>query len=182
MASLLELTPCDGLLPITIGSVTLGELPPARITSVAPFEGRETAAAKVLRALGLGWPKPGCMVARNDTACLWSGRGQAMLIGAIAEGLDGIAALSDQSDGWARMRIEGNDAEAVLARLVPVDLSRSSFGKDQAARTSLGHMMLLIARTGGQAFDLMVFRSMAHSAVHELEVAMKSVAARANTA
>jgi sarcosine oxidase subunit gamma len=178
----LELTPCEGALPITVGGVTLSELPSVCITSIAPFRGREAATAKALRALGLGWPAPGRMVAKNDTACLWSGRGQALLIGAEAAGLDGIAALTDQRDGWAQMRIEGADAVAVLARLVPIDLSLAEFGKGQVARTSLGHMMLLIARTGGQAFDLMVFRSMARSAIHELEVAMKAVEARNNLA
>ena len=182
MASLLELTPCEDLLPLTVGSVTLSELPPARITSVAPYERQQAAATKALKALGLGWPKPGHMVARNDTACLWSGRGQAFLIGTEATGLEKVAALTDQSDGWAQMRIDGPDAVAVLSRLVPVDLSLSGFGKGRVARTSLGHMMLLIARTGAQAFDLMVFRSMTRSAVHELETAMKAVAARNKTA
>jgi len=167
-------------LPVTAGGVTLAELPPALITSIAPFEAKQAAVARVLKSLGLGWPRPGRMIARGDACCLWSGRGQAMLIGAGAAGLEGIAALSDQGDGWARMRIEGAHSEAVLARLVPVDLSPAAFGKADVARTALGHMMLLIARTGGQAFDLMVFRSMARTAVHELTVAMKAVAARDN--
>jgi sarcosine oxidase subunit gamma len=92
--------------------------------------------------------------------------------------LSNIAALTDQSDGWARIRLDGAGAEVVLARLVPLDLSQGSFGKGQVARTSLGHMMMLVTRTGIAAFDMMVFRSMARTAIHELEQAMKAVAAR----
>ena len=178
MASLLELTPCDGLLPLHIGDLTLTELPWARITSVAPLVGTDRAMAAALKEMGLGWPAPGRAFARDGSACLWSGRGQAMLIGAEPNGLSNIAALTDQSDGWARIRLDGAGAETVLARLVPLDLSQGSFGKGQVARTSMGHMMMLVTRTGVAAFDMMVFRSMARTAIHELEQAMKAVAAR----
>ena len=40
-------------------------------------------------------------------------------------------------------------------------------------------MMMVLMREGPQAFQIMVFRSMAGSAVHELAVAMKALCARA---
>jgi sarcosine oxidase subunit gamma len=39
-------------------------------------------------------------------------------------------------------------------------------------------MMMVLHRAGPEAFDIMVFRSMAASAVHELQQAMKALAAR----
>ena len=37
-----------------------------------------------------------------------------MLIGADPKGLSNIAALTDQSDGWARIRLDGAGAEAAM--------------------------------------------------------------------
>lgn len=179
MPSLIEKSACDGLLPIAAGGVTLGELPFARITSVAPLAGRERAVGTALKALGLGWPEPGRSVTTGAAACLWTGRGQAFLIGADPDGLTGFAALTDQSDGWARMRLSGPGAEAVLARLVPLDLRAAAFPVGAVARTGLNHMMMVLSRVAGEDFDILVFRSMAASAVHELSRSMAACAARA---
>ncbi len=181
MPSLIETTPCEGLLPVDTGGVALSEAAPARITSVAPFKGKEKAVAAALKKLGLGWPGPGQSFRAGEAACLWTGRDQAFLIGAAPEGLSGIAALTDQSDGWARMRLEGAEAEAVLARLVALALGAAAFPEGATARTGLNHMMMVLTREGPEAFGIMVFRSMAGSAVHEIAVAMKAVAARAST-
>ena len=178
MPSLIETSACDGLLPVQAGGVMLDEAAPARITSVAPFGGREKAVAAALRQLGLGWPDPGRSVRVGGAACLWTGRGQAFLVGTAPDGLEGIAALTDQTDGWARLRLRGPGAVAVLARLVPLDLGAAAFPEGAVARTGLNHMMAVLTREGPDAFGIMVFRSMAGSAVHEIAVAMRAVAAR----
>lgn len=179
MASLIEITPCDGLLPKIAGGMVLSEMPFARMTLVAPLRGKTRALGAALKAMGLGWPDPGQSRRKGEAAILWSGMDQAFLIGADPAPLEGLAALTDQSDGWARMRIKGAGAEAALARLVPLDLRAQVFAEGQVARTGLNHMMLHIGRSGPDTFDLMVFRSMAGSAVHELHQAMEAVAARA---
>ncbi|WP_347310652.1 sarcosine oxidase subunit gamma [Defluviimonas sp. SAOS-178_SWC] len=179
MPSLIEKTACEGLLPVAAGGVALSELRPARITSVAPLAGKERAVGTALKVLGLGWPSPGKSVTKGAATCLWTGRGQAFLIGTDPEGLSGIAALTDQSDGWARMRLAGPGAEAVLARLVPLDLRAEAFPVGAAARSGLNHMMMVLARVDADRFDILVFRSMAASAVHELHQSMAACAARA---
>ena len=68
--------------------------------------------------------------------------------------------------------------EPVLARLTPIDLRDSAFPKGATARTVIGHMTGSITRTGADTYAIMVFRSMAKTAVHELERAMRGVAAR----
>lgn len=179
MASLIEKTPCEGLLPVSAEGTGLSELLPGRITSVAPFKGKERAVSTALKTLGLSFPGPGKTVAKGGASAVWTGRGQAVLLGAgPPEGLSEIAAVTDQSDGWAAMRLEGAQAEAVLARLVPLDLRTGAFKKGAAARSALGHIPMIVIRSGAAAFDILVFRSMAASAVHELHVAMKAVAAR----
>lgn len=179
MASLIEITPCDGLLPKIAGGMVLSELPFARMTSVAPLKGKSRALGAALKAMGLGWPAPGASFGAGDAAILWSGMDQAYLVGTDPEPLQGLAALTDQSDGWARMRLKGPGGEAALARLVPLDLRPEVFPVGKVARTGLNHMMLHLTRSGPDSFDLMVFRSMAASAVHELHQAMEAVAARA---
>ena len=182
MPSLIERTACDGLLPKRIGTAALSELPAARVTSVAPFRDHAGAVAATLAAMGLGWPAPGAAFAAAGARIQWSGRNQALLFEADPAPLAGLAALTDQSDGWARMRLEGPAAEAVLARLVPLDLRPAAFPDGRVARSALNHMMLHLARSGPASFDLMVFRSMAASAVHELATAMAAVAARGASA
>ncbi len=178
MASLIEKTPCDGLLPLSIGAMTLVELPWRRVSSVAPFAGRDAAVAAALAATGLGWPAPNTALFARDAAIVWSGRGQAMLVGADPAPLAGLAALTDQSDGWARLRISGEGHAAALARLVAVDLREAAFPAGAALRTALGHMMAIFIRPEPGSVDIMVFRSMAATAVHEIGVAMRAVSAR----
>lgn len=176
MARLIEKSPCDGLLPLTQGGLRLEELPQATITSVAPFAGQAAKVAAALKRQGLGWPAPNSCLCDGGRAILWTGRDQAFLLDGDPAGLDGLAALTDQSDGWARMRLSGAQAAAVLARHVPLDLSAVAPG--WAARTSVGHMMAILSCTVAGSFDIMVFRSMAATAVHELHQAMKAIAAR----
>ena len=76
------------------------------------------------------------------------------------------------------MRLAGADAADVLARLTPIDLRESQFKRGHTARTELAHMMASITRLGPQSYQIMVFRSLANTLVHDLKTAMKSVAAR----
>jgi sarcosine oxidase subunit gamma len=164
-----------GAAPVTVGGVTLAELPMARITSVAPFGGQDKAVAKALKSLGLSFPAPNATVVSGDAEILWTSRNQAFLIGPDPALLQGLAALTDQSDGWAGMTLTGARASDTLARLVPVDTAAMAPGT--TARTMLTHMALILTRQA-DGFRLMVFRSMARSAWHEVEEAMRKVAAR----
>lgn len=177
MIRLIEKTPCEALLPVACGALTLREIVGDRVTSVAPLKGQAAKLATALKKLGLGWPAPNTATTSGTASIVWTGRDQAFLIGADPEGLDGLAALTDQSDGWARMRLEGPGAADVLARLVPLDLR--GFAPGQAARSQLGHMMAILTAPEKGSFDIMVFRSMAETAVHEIHHAMKAVSARA---
>lgn len=177
MSSLASLSPCAGLLPLRHGALVLSEAVPGRITQIAPLRGHEPDAAAALKAMGLGWPAPGRSHAKGETACLWCGRDQAFLVDADPAPLAGLAAIVDQSDGWAVMRLAGPDADEALARLVPVDLAGLARGR--VARSLLGHMPALFRRTGTQEIEVWVFRSMAATAVHEIGTAMCALAARA---
>ncbi|NUB44145.1 sarcosine oxidase subunit gamma [Fertoebacter nigrum] len=159
-----------------MGGVTLAEAVPGPITSVAPFAGREAELSQALRSLGLSFPAPNTFNESSGDLIVWTGRDQAFLIGPLLEGLP--AATTDQSDGWAALSVSGPDAAAALMRLIPLDLRVAAFPPGRAARAPLNHMAAVIWRDG-EGFTLLVFRSMAQTAWHEIETAMKALAARA---
>lgn len=178
MARLVAKSPCWGLLPVSVDGAALTEVKPEAITSVAPFRGQEKAVSGALEAaVGGAFPRPNRTSGKDGARVVWTGPGQAMVLGprVAPEG----AAVTDQSDAWAVMRLEGRLAEAVLARLVPIDVRRAQFKAGHTARTQLHHMTCSLTRVGAGAFEIMVFRSMAKTAVEELHRAMKSVAAQA---
>lgn len=180
MDDLIAKSPCEGLLPLDIGGVTLSEEAPGRMTSLAPCRDAEVALSEALKAAhGMAWPAPNRATGKAGARAVWFGRGRALLIGPDPDAtLTRLAALTDQSDAWAVVRIDGGRAEDVLARLVPVDLRAASFKRGHSVRSELAHMMASITRIGNAAFQIMVFRSMAATLVHELKTAMEAVAAR----
>ena len=163
---------------LTIGGVTLTELDPGPITSVALFPGGAKLAAKGLKALGLSFPAPNTFTDKKGARIVWTGRDQCFLMSVAAPALEG-AAVTDQSDGWTVLGLSGPGAVEVLARLVPIDLRLAAFPVGRAARTQVNHMNAVILRTGDYALEILVFRSMARTAWHELESTMAMVAARA---
>ena len=181
MVKLVSKSPCDGILPLEIKGILLTETKPWVITSVAPYTGQQAGASAALKALiGAGLPEPNRSTGREGARVVWTGAGQAMVIGAeVDASLAQHAALTDQSDAWVVFRLEGQGVEDVLARLTPLDLNPGVFKPGHAARSLLGHMSAIFLRVSGEAFQIMVFRSMARTAVHELEITMRAVAARA---
>ncbi len=162
---------------LTKGGATLATLDPGPITAVALFPGGADKVAKGLKTLGLAFPDPGSWAAKDGARIVWTGRDQAFLMGVSAPALEG-AAVTDQSDGWAGFALSGPGAEAVLARLIPLDLRATAFPVGTAARAALNHMSLILLRVGVDAFELYTFRSMARTAWHELAEVMEKLEAR----
>lgn len=181
MAKLIAKSATEDILPVTVGGLTLSDATPKRLVAIAPWPGSVPAAAKALQAMGLDWPSPDRAAKGAKGVCLWSGRDQAFLADvAPSPALAEAAALTDLSDGWVALKLSGPAAAAALARLVAIDLSATAFSEGATARTGLGHMMALVHRSSPRSFTIYVFRSMAASAVHEIELAMQSQAARAS--
>jgi sarcosine oxidase subunit gamma len=168
-------------LPVETAGVRLTAPDPGPLTLIAPFRGQEGAVAQALRgAFGLDLPGPGETRTSHAARAIWFGRGQVLLMGTtLPPGLlDGIAAVTDQSDGWAAFRLDGPGTDDVLARLTPLDLRPHAFPPGRTARTLLGHMASSLTRWDRDSCDILVFRSMAGTAVHDLTTAMDRVAAR----
>jgi sarcosine oxidase subunit gamma len=180
VSDLVEVTPCAGLVPVTAGALRLSEVEPGRMTALALYKGQAAALDRALaEAHGLGWPAPGRVIAGEGGAVQWFGLDLALLIGPAPDAtLADHAALSDQSDAWAVLRLEGPGAEAVMARLTPLDLRAGRFGTGATARSDVAHMAGAVTRAGGDAYQIMVARSMGASLVHEVTLAMRRVAVR----
>jgi len=161
VAKLIAKTPCDGVLPLKIGTLTLEEVVIDKAVSVAPFKGQEKTVAA---AMPVAFPKPN-RVSGTDPRAIWIGPGQALLIG--GEVSDVPAAVVDQTDGIAVVRISGAQVKDVLARQVPVDVAAMKPG--HTARTLIGHMTGSVTCVGRDKFELIVMRSMAGTLVHDLE-------------
>ena len=127
----------------------------------------------------MGFPAINRSTGKAGARAIWFGQGVALLQGPVAAaGLAEFAALTDQSDAWAVVRLDGIGSADVLARLVPVDLRALTFKRGHTVRAELAHMQASITRIGPDAFQVMVFRSMARTLVHDLKVAMAAMAAR----
>jgi sarcosine oxidase subunit gamma len=173
VADLIARAATHGLLPIEIGGTLLEDAQPEAITWVAPFDGKSDAVAK---ALG-GFPGPGETCEIRDGRALSTGPGQAVILGAPVAPKG--AAIADQSDGWTVIALDGANAKAILARLTSIDLRDGAFPPNATARTLVGHMTASLTRVGEYRFEIMVFRSMTQTLVHELTRAMRHVEARA---
>ncbi len=180
MDKLIANSPCDGLLPLTVGSVTLSEEDAGAIHSISPLKSKQKAVSEALKAAhGMAYPSANRATGKAGSRAIWFGPAHAMLMGPVPDaGLLEHAAIVDQSDAWTVVRLEGADVEDVLARVVPVDLRVAQFRRGHTARTLLFHMTASITRVGENAFQIMVFRSMAETLVHDLKRAMEGIAAR----
>lgn len=180
MVELTAVSPGAGLFPIEIGEVVAREQDAGRMTSVAPYKGRAKAASEALKsAHGMAFPAPNRATGKAGARAVWFGRDMALLIGPAPEAsLAEHAALTDQSDAWVVVRLEGAGARDVLARLTPVDLRDSAFKRGHTVRTELAHMMASLTRVGPQAYQVLVFRGFAQTLAHDLRSAMEGVAAR----
>ena len=177
MVKLIARTPAQDALPVSVGALTLSEGAPKSITQVAAFPGEEKAATDALKAaIGVGLPKPNRSAGKGGARVLWFGPNEALVVGEAIEIPN--AAVTDQTDGWCCLTLEGDGVTEVLARIAPLDLRESKFKRGHVARSLLGHMTCLFHKSGTSKFELYVFRSMAQTAIHELTRAMKSVSAQ----
>lgn len=158
-------------------TLAVGDL--GAITSIAAFPGQEKPLSRALKPLGMAMPKVGQYHVKGDAMLVWTGRDQAFLIGCPCPDLGTAAAVTDQSGGWAAFTLSGPAAADALMRYVPMDLRVAAFPVGTVLRTPLYHMSMILLRTGDQAFTILVFRSMARTAWHEIEVALTSLGARA---
>ncbi|MEH3118479.1 MAG: sarcosine oxidase subunit gamma [Methylorubrum populi] len=142
------------------------------LATVIAADGREAdLTAIVAERLGLSLPGAGGAVFAGETGLVWSAPGQWLAVAEspralrdLPEALRGVAAVTDQGDGRALVRVSGPKARAMLAKGVAVDLHPRAFGPGRAAVTSIAHIgVQLWQRDAGPTYDIAVARSFAGS-------------------
>jgi heterotetrameric sarcosine oxidase gamma subunit len=174
-------TSAEGRTLAEADGLSLSQAPLTPIWAIAPYRGKAGPTSEALaQAHGLPVPAPGALHEAEGARIAWSGLDQAFLLGVRPNAaLADHAALTDQSDAWANLVLDGARARDVLARLVPIDLSPAACPPGSAPRTLMGHMPALILHPGGDRFEILVFRSMTGTAAHDLTRAMRALSARA---
>lgn len=88
----------------------------------------------------------------------------------VEERLSAVAGLSflDQSDGKVVMSIAGPSVRRILAKCVAVDLHADVFAEGFSANMLCCHVGANVARTGGDAFEIIVPRSYAGTVFEEM--------------
>ena len=96
--------------------------------------------------------------------------------------LDPEVSAVEQTGSRARIGVSGPGAEALLARGVGADLHPSRFGQGASAPMLFGRIGIVLARLGGERWEILVPRSYALSLWEELLEAGRSIGLEARGA
>jgi methylglutamate dehydrogenase subunit D len=94
-------------------------------------------------------------------------------VASLRADLASLVSVSDQSDGYAVLRLSGPKVRETLAKLIPLDLHPRVFKVGDVASTVASHMGVMLWRLedsadGLSVFEVAVFRSLASSFQHAL--------------
>lgn len=135
-------------------------------------------AAAVRSRYGLELPTTPTRVEEGGLAFIWSGLGQWLVVAEdgrdlareLAEAAGAFAAVSDQSDGLAVLRVAGPHARDALIKGVGLDLHPRAFGPGDAAVTVIAHIgAQLWQLDDGPTYEIAIYRSFAGSLWRWLE-------------
>lgn len=163
------------------GGVTVAARDNLGIASIIAGAGDTSALAEAVKArFGLDLPMTPVAAMSGSHSLVWSGHGHWLLVAGSREGLaDDLAALAplaavaEQSDGRAALRLSGAMVRRALAKGCMVDLHPSAFPVGMTALSSIAYIGVQLWRAqdepngedgpGGAVFEIMVPRSMAGS-------------------
>ncbi|GLS19565.1 hypothetical protein GCM10007874_25820 [Labrys miyagiensis] len=175
----------DGLLkPIGHGTgVTIQDRSDLELIVLAARKGQAGAlAARMDAGYGLRLPSAPKRVVSGHLAAIGTGPGTWLLTreseasdkpgafaGELTQALAGLAAVTDQSSGYAALRIGGPRARDTFAKGLDIDLHPRVFGPGDAAVTACSHIgVTLWQLDDAPTYEIALFRSMAGSFWHWL--------------
>lgn len=143
---------------------------------IAPEADRDALARALQERLGLALPSEPRIASGAGHSLVWAGVEQWLLIAEERRGFaellgsfSGLAAISEQSDSRAALRLSGPMIRHALAKGCMLDLHPSALPVGAAALTSIAYMGVHVWRvaddpsSGDAVFEIMVARSMAGS-------------------
>lgn len=93
----------------------------------------------------------------------------------IAQKISNAGYCTLQTDAWAVLELSSAQAEPILERLCPVDMSQDAFPVGSFARTVVEHIGAVVIRTGPETYLLMSASSSARSFWHAIETTIAYV-------
>lgn len=158
----------------------LSERDDLALISVACPLGEDAAFAAALKAgYGLRRPSPREAELSSEVAALQLAPDQIMLV--LPEGqvdlavFDAVGYVTQQTDAWVILDLEGPLALPALERLCPLDLHRDAFGPGSYGRTMMEHMSAVIWQVKAGQYRLMSASSSARSFLHAVETSLDYV-------
>jgi methylglutamate dehydrogenase subunit D len=146
------------------------------LATVMARKGRDAAA--VGAALRLAAPESPAYARGEGVGLVGTGPGMWLAIGegaesdwaeSLAERLQGIASVSDQSGAYIVFRLAGPGARALLQQGIAIDLDPAVFGPGAAATSVIAHIGVILWSVDAETFDVAIFRSYAASFRHWIE-------------
>lgn len=135
-------------------------------------------AAAVRARYGLDLPSTPKRVAQGGLALIWSGPGEWLAVAEdgrdlareLSDAIGAFAAVSDQSDGLAVLRVSGLRARDALIKGVGLDLHPRAFGPGDAAVTVIAHIGAQLWQLDDRpSYEIAAYRSFAGSLWRWLE-------------
>lgn len=172
----------------SFGDTSLTEVTDLAIVSLArPLDGDGALDAAIKGAWGCETPAPG----RSSTGpnglrvlrmspdqllvLLPAASGPALAAPGIADALGGAAYVTEQTDNWVVLRLDGPLARPALERICPIDLHEDAFAPGQFARTMMEHLGAVVLREETGDFLLLSASSSAGSFLHAVETSLEYV-------
>ena len=168
------------------GDSHLIEVTDLTIASVAcPLDGRAELAGAVMRSWSAELPEPGRSTASADgeVKILGMSPDQFFVISTaaapagefVSRAVAGAGYVTDQSDNWVTLRLEGPLVLPALERICPLDLDPAAFAVGSVARTVMEHLGAIIHREGRDRLLLLSASSSAHSFLHAVATSFRNV-------
>ena len=135
-------------------------------------------AAAIRSRYGLDLPVTPKRVTQGGLAVIWSGPGQWLAVAEdgrdlaleLSKAIGAFAAVSDQSDGLAVLRVSGPRARDALIKGVGLDLHPRAFGPGDAAVTVIAHVGAQLWQLDDRpTYEIAAYRSFAGSLWRWLE-------------
>ncbi len=190
--ALIAASPLDGYAR-TIGDVLLTEVSDYNLCSVSAPLGEDGAFGKAL-VESFDAPRPATgqsSVSADGTMRLLGLQPDQMLVlfrahdpdraaDQVAAAMKTAAYVTDQSDSWVLLALEGRGVCPVLERLCMLDLDVTVFPAGAVSRTVMEHLSVIILRERDNRFLLFNPRSSARSFLHAVETAAETVLMQSN--
>jgi len=94
---------------------------------------------------------------------------------ALKSRLQDAAYVTDQSDSWVMLQINGENALRAMERISPIHLSPSAFPPGSIARTSMEHLSAIVMAEDDSTLTLLSPISSAESFWHAVEQSLTNV-------